>query len=61
MIKQNELELANTDFKIKLNKANNFFVSYCFCNPSTACIVGTNQPIPIKSVVNSSFANDVYN
>ena len=31
VIKQNELELANTDFQ---NKTNNFFVSSCFCNPS---------------------------
>ena len=30
VIKQNESELANTDFKIYPNKTDNFFVSYCF-------------------------------
>ena len=42
-------------------KADNFFVSCCFCNPSTACIFGTNWPISVGSVVKDSFANDVYN
>ena len=45
VIKQNELELANTNYKIKPNKADSFFVSYCFCNLSTFCIFGTNCPI----------------
>ena len=39
--KQNELELANNVFRIEPNKADNFFVSYCFCNPPTACVFGT--------------------
>ena len=30
VIKQNESELTNTDFKIKQNKADNFFVSFLF-------------------------------
>ena len=30
VIKQNELEIANTDFKKKPSKAESFFVSYCF-------------------------------
>ena len=29
-IKQNESELANIDWKIQLNKADNIFVFYCF-------------------------------
>ena len=33
VIKQNKLELANTNYKIKPNKADSFFVSYCFCKP----------------------------
>ena len=59
VIKQNESEPANTDFKIQPNKADNFFVSYCFCNPSTACSFGTIQPISMGSVVQGSFANSV--
>ena len=60
LIRQNELELANTDFKILPNKAD-FFVSLLFCNPSTAHTFGTNWPISMRSVVKSSFGNDVHN
>ena len=42
VIKQNQLELGNIDFKIEPNKAENVFVSYCFWDPSTAHIIGTN-------------------
>ena len=61
MIKQNELELANTDCKIESNRADNFFVCYCFCHPSIARIFGINWPISMGSVVKDSFANDVHN
>ena len=61
MVKQNESEHPNTAFKIEPNKADNFFVSNCFCNPSTASMFATNWPISVGSVVKGSFANDVYN
>ena len=61
VIKQNELELANIDFQIWPNRGDKFFVSCCFCTPSTACIFGTNWPISVGSVVKVSFASDVYN
>ena len=54
-------ELPNTDFKmIVKNKADGFFVSYCFCNPSTTCICGINWSISIRSVVKISFTNVVH-
>ena len=49
VMKQNELELAN-DFKILPNKADDFFVTYCFCNPLTDLIFGTNCPNSMGSV-----------
>ena len=50
-----------TDIKMQANIANNFLVSYCFWNLSTACIFGTNWPISIGSIVKGCFANDAYN
>ena len=44
-IKQNESELANIDFKIWPNKADNFFVFYNFCNYSKCYFSRTNCPI----------------
>ena len=43
--KWRKLELVNTDYKIKPNKSDNFFVSYCFYNLSAACIFVTNWPM----------------
>ena len=40
-------------------KGSNFFVSYCFYNPSTVCIFGTNWPLSIGFVAKGSFENDV--
>ena len=45
VIKQNESECANIDFEKWLIKSKNFMCFYCFAEPSTACISGTNQPI----------------
>ena len=42
VIKQNQSEVGNIDFKIEPNKEENVFVSYCFWHPSTAHIFGTN-------------------
>ena len=41
VIKQNESEFQNTDFKIYI-EANSFVVSDCFCNPLTVQTFGTN-------------------
>ena len=37
------------------NKADNFFLSYCFCNPSTAHIFGANWSTSMRPVVKGSF------
>ena len=42
VIKQNESELANINFEIKLTKRTNF---PCFPKPSIACISESNIPI----------------
>ena len=42
VIKQNQSEVGNIDFKIRPNKGEISFVSYCFWHPSTAHIFGTN-------------------
>ena len=45
--------------KIQPNKADSFFVSYCFGKPSIAVIFGTNWPNSIGSVERGGFAKDV--
>ena len=57
MIKQNQSEVGNIDFKIEPNKAENVFVSYCFWKPSTAHIFGTNRPISMGFSAKCSFEN----
>ena len=48
MIKQNEAQLANIKFDMKLNKRKNFFcyvLLFFSFKPSAVCISGTNKPI----------------
>ena len=43
VMKQNELELANIDFKIKPFERKNCHCFYHFAKPSTGCVSGINK------------------
>ena len=57
VIKQNQSEVGNIDFKIEPNKAENVF---CFLLFSTAHISGTNWPISMGFSAKCSCKKDAY-
>ena len=62
MIKQNELDLANTDFKMEVTKSVSFNVAFVFVTLQLHLSLEPVGLISMGSVVNvRSFANDVFN
>ena len=60
VIKQNQSDLGNIDFKIEPNKAEMSSVSYCFWHPLTAHIFGTDLPISMGFSAKCSCENNAF-
>ena len=59
MIKQNQSEVGNIDFKIEPNKAKKSFISYCFWHTSTVQKKwGFLQNADVKMVHTVSWKNE---